>query len=208
MDFTSLGGASTAPVEATPTPGISLNLEKNSFLNLDKAAPALTVVKLCAGWDTAACGQDADLDISVMACHANGKITSGNDIVFYNQPNVQPGISLSPDNRTGAGDGDDETITINLNELDSTITKLICCVTIDKATEKQQTFGMVNNAYVRLVNDSNDKELAKFDLKNDATSTATAMVFAELVKDNGSWSFHTIGEGKIGDLNTLAALFM
>ena len=207
MDFTSLGGAQTpAPVEVAPAaPGISLNLEKNTMLDLAKTAPSLTHVDLCAGWDASACGPDADLDISVFLCNAAGKITKNTDVIFFNNKETT-GIKLNGDNRTGSGDGDDETITIDLTAVEASVNKIVCCVTIADAAKNQQVFGMVNNAYVRLVDKSNDAELAKFDLKTDGSS-ATAMLFAELVRNGGSWVFHTIGEGKCADLNGVAALF-
>lgn len=212
IDFTSMGAGATnpapatAPVEVTPTtPGISLDLDKHNLLNLDKIAPGLTKVDLAAQWDASACGADADLDISVFLCHEDGKIHSGDDVIFYNHKDVN-GIHLDKDNRTGAGDGDDETISMDLNAINPSIHKIVCCVTIDKATERHQTFGMVTNSLVRLVNKDTNAEIARYSLKEDC-KTATAIVFAELVKDNGSWVFHTIGEGLVADLNGIAARF-
>lgn len=206
IDFTSLGAGVEAPQETVPaTPGISLDLKKNALLDLGKAAPGLTKVDLCAGWDVSASGTDFDLDISVLACHEGGKILSSNDVIFYNHKEV-PGVSLNGDNRTGAGDGDDEIISIILSEVDPSVSKLVCCVTIDQATARHQTFGMVSNSYVRLVNKETGAEIAKFVLKDDY-ATSTAIVFAELVRVNGNWVFHTIGEGLVGDLNQVAARF-
>lgn len=207
INFTNIGSDASAPVEVAPAPvpGISLNLAKNSILDLAKAAPSLSKVDLCAGWDIAMGGADFDLDISVFLCNAAGKITSGADVVFYNNKAV-PGVTLNGDNRTGAGDGDDEIISIDLNAVAPSVNKIVCCVTIDQAVARRQTFGMVSNSYVRLVNKDNGNELCKFVLKDDC-STDTAVVFAELVRDGGSWVFHTIGEGKQADLNGLAAMF-
>ena len=126
-------------------------------------------------------------------------------MIFYNHKDV-PGVSLNGDNRTGAGDGDDEIISIILSEVDPSVSKLVCCVTIDQAAARHQTFGMVSNSYVRLVNKETGAEIAKFVLKDDY-ATSTAIVFAELVRDNGNWVFHTIGEGLVGDLNQVAARF-
>ena len=209
INFTSLGG----PANPTPTPtevapatgGVSLDLEKNTILDLAKAAPGLTKVDLCAGWDISAGGADFDLDISAFLLNEAGKITSASDVIFYNNKTA-PGIHLNGDNRTGAGDGDDEVINLDLAALSPSIHKVICAVTIDQAITRRQTFGMVNNSYVRLVNSENNSELCKFQLKDDY-STDTAVVFAELVKDGSTWAFHTIGEGKQADLNGIAALF-
>ena len=107
INFTSLGG----PANPTPTPtevapatgGVSLDLEKNTILDLAKAAPGLTKVDLCAGWDISAGGADFDLDISAFLLNEAGKITSASDVIFYNNKTA-PGIHLNGDNRTGAGD--------------------------------------------------------------------------------------------------------
>lgn len=205
INFNTLGDA-PAPVEVAPAPaGISLNLSKNSVLDLSKAAPGLSKVKLCAGWDVASGGADFDLDISCFLLHAGNKITSAADVIFYNNMSTA-GIRLEGDNRTGAGEGDDETINIDLAAVDASVEKIVCCVTIDQAMTRRQTFGMVANSYVRLVNSDTNAELCRFELKDNG-STDTAVVFAELVRDGGSWSFHTIGEGKQADLNGLAAMF-
>ena len=206
INFTSSGGEVSTPTEVTPTQsGISLNLEKNTVLDLAKAAPSLNNVDLCAGWDIAVSGVDFDLDISVFLLNEAGKITSASDVVFYNNP-VANGIQLNGDNRTGAGEGDDETITLNLQAVSPTVNKIVCAVTIDQALARRQTFGMVNNSYVRLVNKDTGSELCKFQLKDDY-STDTAVVFAELVRNGASWAFHAIGQGKQADLNGIAALF-
>lgn len=206
IDFTSMGGSTAAPVEVAPAAsGISLNLTKNTLLDLTKAAPGLTQVDLCAGWDIATAGATFDLDISVIVCHEDGKIYSGNDVIFYNHKNV-PGISLEGDNRTGAGDGDDEIIHIDLPQMEPSVRKLVCCVTIDQAETRHQTFGMVSNSYVRLVNRENGQEILRYSLERDCSS-ATGVVFAELIRENGKLVFHTIGEGVVGDLNQIAARF-
>ena len=160
---------------------------------------------MAAGWDTSVAGPAYDLDIANFLVWTDGKIHSANDVIFYNNKTA-PGVMLLGDNRTGQGDGDDETIQINLNEIPSNIQKIVCTVTIDKAIEKGQTFGMVNNSYVRLINRDTGRELCKFELK-DNFSTETAIVFAELVRNDTGWTFHTIGQGKQADLNGLASLF-
>ena len=206
INFTSMTGAPATPTEVAPAPaGVSLNLEKNTILDLAKAEPGLERVDLCAGWDLAAGGVDFDLDIAAFMLNEAGKITSGADVIFYNNK-AAAGIQLNGDNRTGAGDGDDEIISIDLNALAPNVAKIVCTVTIDQAVARRQTFGMVNNSYVRLVNKDKGNELCRFQLKDDY-STDTAVIFAELVKDNGSWVFHAIGEGKQADLNGIAALF-
>ena len=208
-----------APVEAVPTTppagaeavalpggGVTLNLQKNTFLDLTKRNPGLSKVKLGAGWDIAQGGADFDLDISAFLLNANGKISSGADVVFFNNMNV-PGVRLNGDNRTGAGEGDDETIDIDLAAIAPTVQKVVFCVTIADAAARMQTFGMVQNSYVRLMDAAQgDKEICRFVLKDDY-ATATAMIFAELERNGNEWNFKTIGEGKQGDLNTIATMY-
>lgn len=191
---------------ALPNGGVTLNLAKNTVLDLTKRNPGLSKVKLGAGWDVAQTGVDFDLDISAFLLNANGKITSGSDVIFFNNMTA-PGVHLNGDNRTGAGEGDDEIIDIDLSAISPSVTKIVFCVTIADAIARRQTFGMVNNAYVRLMDAAQgDKELCRFILKEDA-STDTAVIFAELSKNGADWEFKTIGEGKQGDLNTIATIY-
>ena len=116
-------------------------------------------------------------------------------------------IALSGDNRTGAGDGDDETINIELDKIDLNIAKIVFVVTIHEAMAKRQTFGMINNSYVRLVDlEQNGKEICRFNLKENG-STATSIIFAELIRTGAEWQFKAVGEGKIADLNGVLALY-
>lgn len=200
-----------APAESTPIPvatgvPVTLDLSKGAVLDLTKRNPGLTKVKVGAGWDVAQSGTDFDLDISAFLLSDAGKITSGNDVIFYNHMQMA-GIQLSGDNRTGAGNGDDETINVDLSAIPAQYSKIVFCVSIDQAVARRQTFGMVQNAYIRLMDAANgDKELCRFSLRDDY-STDTAVIFAELRRNNGDWDFATLGEGKQGDLNTLAAYF-
>ncbi|ENZ01342.1 hypothetical protein HMPREF1092_02051 [Clostridium thermobutyricum] len=186
--------------------GVSLNLQKNDILDLTKRNPGLTAVKLAAGWDVAQNGQDFDLDIAAFLLDANNKFNTVSNVIFFNNKNGQ-GISLRGDNRTGAGDGDDEIMDINLSQISPEIMKIVFVVTISNAMQKRQTFGMVNNSYVRLLDAANgDREVCKFNLREDG-STATSVIFAELTRDGGEWQFRAIGDGKIADLNGVLALF-
>lgn len=183
-----------------------LNLQKNDILDLTKRNPGLKKVTLGAGWDVANGGVDFDLDIAAFMLDANNKFNSVSNVIFFNNKQGQ-GIELSGDNRTGAGDGDDETITIDLDMIDPSRQKIVFVVTIHEAQSKRQTFGMVNNSYVRLLDTANnDKELCRFNLKSDG-STATSVIFAELYRDMGEWQFKAVGEGKIADLNGILALY-
>ena len=184
-----------------------LNLNKNDILDLTKKNPGLKKVRLGAGWDIANNGLDYDLDIAAFLLDANNKFNTVSNVIFFNNK-VGQGISLAGDNRTGAGAGDDETINIELDKIDSNIAKIVFVVTIHEAMAKRQTFGMINNSYVRLVDlDQNGKELCRFNLKENG-STVTSVIFSELYKQNGEWQFKAIGEGKIADLNGILGIYM
>ena len=208
IDFSSLGTptqSNNVQEVVSSSPGITLTLNKGSVLDLQKAAPSLENLDLGAGWDTAAFGEAFDLDITAFLLNANNKITGANDVIYFNNPKGN-GIKLNGDNRTGEGDGDDEVISVQLSQISPSVQKIIFSVVIFQAREKGQTFGQVNNSYIRLVNKNNGSEVAKFQLKNDF-STETAVIFGELVRNGDAWLFHAIGEGLDADLNQLAQRF-
>ena len=185
----------------------ALNLKKNDILNLAKKNPGLKKVILGAGWDVASGGQDFDLDIAAFLLNANGKVQNiPDDVIFFNNMQGQ-GIYLEGDNRTGAGEGDDERIRIDLESISAHVQKIVFVVTIHEAQAKRQTFGMVENSYVRLVDlENNKREICRFNLKENG-STATSVIFAELNRKGSEWQFKAIGEGKIADLNGVLALY-
>ena len=186
----------------------ALNLKKNDILNLTKKEPGLEKVVLGAGWDISLNGSTFDLDISAFLLGQNGKVNNVNeDVIYFNTMNSQ-GIKLCGDNRTGVGEGDDERIEIDLRQIKESVSKIIFVVTIFEAREKRQTFGMIDNSYIRLLDEKNgEKEICRFNLKENG-STATAVVFAELFKENNEWHFKALGDGKIADLNGILSLYM
>ena len=134
IDFGAMGAAAPATstpltdvTPAAPTAGITLDLNKGDMLNISKTNPGLTRVRLGAGWDVAEAGNSFDLDIAAFICGPNGKITSGADVVYFNNKTSQ-GVTLNGDNRTGAGDGDDETIDIDLSAVPASVTKIAFAV--------------------------------------------------------------------------------
>lgn len=185
-----------------------LNLKKNDILNLTKKEPGLEKVVLGAGWDISLNGSSFDLDISAFLLGQNAKVNNVNeDVIYFNNMNSQ-GIKLCGDNRTGVGEGDDERIEIDLRQIKESVSKIIFVVTIFEAREKRQTFGMIDNSYIRLLDEKNgEKEICRFNLKENG-STATAVVFAELFKENNEWHFKALGDGKIADLNGILSLYM
>ena len=184
-----------------------LNLNKNDILDLTKRNPGLKKVSLGAGWDIANNGLDYDLDIAAFLLDSNNKFNTVSNIIFFNNKESQ-GISLAGDNRTGAGEGDDEVININLEEINPNIAKIVFVTTIHEAQAKRQTFGMVENSYIRLLDaKNNEKEVCRFNLKEDG-STSTSVIFAELFRDGFEWQFKAVGEGKMADLNGILSLYM
>lgn len=186
----------------------ALNLKKNDVLNLTKKNPGLTEVILGAGWDVANNGFDFDLDIAAFLLNENGKVAHiPDDVIFFNNMKGQ-GIELLGDNRTGAGEGDDERIKMDLTQIRSDIQKIVFVITIHEAQSKRQTFGMVENSFIRLLDSkNNEKEVCKFNLKENS-STATSVIFAEIYRDGMEWQFKAIGEGRIADLNGILSLYM
>ena len=184
-----------------------LNLNKNDILDLTKRNPGLKKVSLGAGWDIANNGLDYDLDIAAFLLDSNNKFNTVSNIIFFNNKESQ-GISLAGDNRTGAGEGDDERIRIDLESISAHVQKIVFVVTIHEAQAKRQTFGMVENSYVRLLDEeNNEREICRFNLKENG-STVTSVIFSELYKQNGEWQFKAIGEGKIADLIGILGIYM
>ena len=152
-------------------------------------------------------GNAFDLDGSAFLLKADGKVRGDADFVFYNNlKSVEGAVAHSGDNRTGAGDGDDETVTINLAAVPANVERIAICVTIHEADARRQNFGMVQKAFVRCVNASGNTEIARFDLSEDG-SAETAMVFGEVYRNGGDWKFKAVGQGFKGGLGPLASSF-
>ena len=185
-----------------------LNLNKNDILDLTKKNPGLKQVVLGAGWDVATNGQDFDLDIAAFLLNSQNKVENiPQDVIFFNNMAGQ-GILLEGDNRTGFGEGDDERIQIDLTQIESYVQKILFIVTIHEAHLKRQTFGMVENPYIRLLDvEHQEKEICRFNLRENG-STATSVIFAELYRQGSEWQFKALGEGKIADLNGLLRLYI
>lgn len=186
--------------------GQTLNLQKNVILDLTKKNPGLKKVILGAGWDISKGGDSFDLDIAAFMLDKNDKFNTVDNVIFFNNK-VGQGIALEGDNRTGIGNGDDERINIDLSQISNDICKIVFVVSIDKAREKRQTFGMIDNSYVRLLDvENNEKEICRFNLKENG-STATSVIFANLYREGSEWQFKAVGEGMIADLNGVLALY-
>ena len=184
---------------------MALSLSKGGNLSLTKEAPGMTKVLVGLGWDARSTdGQDFDLDASAFLLKADGKVRAETDFIFYNQlKSVDGSVEHTGDNRTGEGDGDDEAIKVDLSKVPADIDRIAFTVTIHEAEARKQNFGQVRNAFIRIVNQDNNNEVARYDLAEDA-STETAMIFAELYRNGTEWKFRAIGQGFKGGLKPLA----
>lgn len=194
---------------------MGISLSKGSKINLSKEFGAgtgeggLSELTIGLGWDTNKYDgvDDFDLDASIFILGADGKVTGEKDFVYYNNSTgANGGIIHSGDNRTGDGDGDDETIEVNLGVIPSTVDKIAFTVTIHDADTRNQNFGQVSNAYVRILNKATGEEIVRYDLEEDF-STETAIVVAELYNKSGDWRFSAVGSGYAGGLGALATSF-
>lgn len=185
-----------------------VSLSKGANVSLSKEAPGLTAVRVGLGWDTRVTdGSAFDLDASVFVLAADGKVASDADFIFYNNKTGAGGaVEHQGDNTTGEGAGDDEVVKVNLAKLPASVTKLAFAVTIHDADARKQNFGMVSNAYIRVLNEAGGSEIARYDLSEDA-STETAMIFGELYRNGDEWKFKAIGQGFAGGLGPLARSF-
>ncbi|WP_455011329.1 TerD family protein [Haemophilus parahaemolyticus] len=184
---------------------MSVSLSKGGNVSLSKSAPGLTKLVIGLGWDTRSTdGSEFDLDGSAFLLTSNGKVRSDSDFIFYNNLAAADGsVEHTGDNRTGEGDGDDESLIVHLDKLPASIDKIAVTVTIHEAESRKQNFGQVSNAFIRCVNSDNNQEIARFDLTEDA-STETAMIFGEIYRHNGEWKFRAVGQGFAGGLAALA----
>jgi tellurium resistance protein TerD len=184
---------------------MAISLQKGGNVNLSKEAPGLTKMMVGLGWDVRATdGSAFDLDGVVFMLNQSGKVRGDGDFIFYNNLKSPDGsVTHSGDNRTGAGEGDDETVTIDLTRVPADVDKIVIAVTIHDAEARRQNFGMVGKAFVRCVNAANNSEIARYDLSEDS-STETAMIFGEVYRNGADWKFRAIGQGFAGGLAPLA----
>jgi len=187
---------------------MALTLQKGGNVSLTKTSPGLTKIRVGLGWDARSTDGGAfDLDASALLLGADGKVRSSDDFIFYNQPKSADGsVVYNGDNRTGAGDGDDETVDVNLAGVPADVDRIAVTVSIDQFAERGQSFGQVRNAYIRVVNAENDEELVRYDLSEDY-SMETALVFADLYRNGEEWKFKAVGQGYADGLGGIARDF-
>jgi tellurium resistance protein TerD len=184
---------------------MAVSLTKGGNISLSKTDPTLKNLIIGLGWDARPTdGADFDLDASAFMVKEDGKVRSDNDFIFYNQTKSTCGsIEHTGDNRTGVGDGDDESVIVLLDKIPADIQRVVFVVTIHDAEARKQNFGQVSKAYVRVVNKDSSSEVARYDLSEDA-SIETAMVFGEIYKHGAEWKFKAVGQGYAGGLAALA----
>ncbi|GAA4840966.1 TerD family protein [Kitasatospora terrestris] len=184
---------------------MGVTLAKGGNVSLTKEAPGLTSVIVGLGWDVrATSGAAFDLDASALLCDGSGRVLSDQHFVFYNNLRSPEGsVEHSGDNLTGGGDGDDEQIRVDLAAVPPTVAKVVFPVSIYDADQRRQSFGQVRNAFIRVVNEADGSEVARYDLSEDA-STETAMVFGELYRYGTEWKFRAIGQGYASGLRGIA----
>lgn len=188
---------------------MAISLKKGQKVDLTKSNPGLTNVIVGLGWDTNKYdgGSSFDLDAACFLVGANGKVSSDNDFIFYNNPKDAAGsITHLGDNKTGDGDGDDEKIRIELSKVPTSVEKINFTVTIHEAVQRCQNFGQVSNAFIRICNENNNEELIRYDLSEDY-SIETAVVVAEIYRNNAEWKFSAIGSGFEGGLTAFCNNF-
>lgn len=184
---------------------MSVSLSKGGNVSLSKADPGLTKVLIGLGWDTRTTdGADFDLDASAFLLAPGDRVKDDGDFIFYNNLKSADGsVEHTGDNLTGEGDGDDESLKVDLSRVPERIQKIAVAVTIHDGESRHQSFGMVSNAFIRVVNDLTGRELARYDLTEDA-STETAMIFGEVYRHGAEWKFRAVGQGYKGGLGPLA----
>ncbi|WP_329131687.1 TerD family protein [Streptomyces sp. NBC_01476] len=186
---------------------MGVTLAKGGNVSLSKAAPNLTQVQIGLGWRArSTTGADFDLDASALLC-ANGRVLGDEYFVFYNNLKSPEGsVEHTGDDLVGGSGGDDETILVDLSLVPAAVDKVVFPVSIYDADARVQTFGQVSDAYIRVLNQADGVELARYDLTEDA-STETAMIFGELYRYGGEWKFRAVGQGYASGLRGIALDF-
>lgn len=184
---------------------MGVSLTKGGNVSLTKEAPGLTAIIVGLGWDTRTTdGTDFDLDASAILLNNTDKAVSDQHFVFFNNLKSPDGsVEHTGDNLTGEGEGDDEQIKINLAGVPAEVEKIVFPVSIYDAEGRSQSFGQVRNAFIRIINQAGETEIARYDLSEDA-STETAMVFGEVYRNGAEWKFRAVGQGWASGLAGIA----
>jgi tellurium resistance protein TerD len=184
---------------------MGVSLTKGGNVSLTKQAPGLSAVVIGLGWDErTTSGQAFDLDASALMLTPAGRILSDSHFVFFNNLTSPDGsVEHTGDNLTGAGEGDDEQINVDLRLVPVEVDRIVFAVSIYDADSRGQNFGQVRNAFIRVINQADGAELTRYDLSEDASSE-TAMIFGELYRHAGDWKFRAVGQGYSSGLAGIA----
>ncbi len=184
---------------------MTVSLSKGSNVSLTKEAPGLTAVSIGLGWDArTTTGTDFDLDASAIMVDSSGQVLSDGHFIFFNNKTSPDGsVEHAGDNLTGEGDGDDETIKVNLAKVPTEVDRIVFPVSVYDGAARSQGFGQVRNAFIRVINDAGGAEITRYDLSEDA-STETAMLFGELYRNGPEWKFRAVGQGYASGLAGIA----
>jgi tellurium resistance protein TerD len=187
---------------------MAISLKKGENTSLSDAAPGMTKMAVGLGWNArTTSGETFDLDASAFMLNEGDKVSSDAHFIFYNQNTSPEGsVKYLGDNRTGDGEGDDETIVIQLDRVPTNILKIAVCVTIHSAVERRQNFGQVAGAFIRCIDASNNNEIARFDLSEDF-SVETSVVFGTIYRHAQTWKFRAVGQGYSGGLDELCRVY-
>ncbi|MDX6255204.1 MAG: tellurium resistance protein TerD [Frankiales bacterium] len=189
---------------------MAVSLTKGGNISLTKEAgpSGLAAVTVGLGWDArTTTGEAFDLDASAILCNDTGKARTDEDFVFYGHLTSGDGTVVHQgDERTGETAGDDEQIKVNLAGVAADVDKIVFSASIYEADKRGQSFGQVRKAYIRIVNDADGSELARYDLSEDA-STEAAMLFGELYRNGAEWKFRAVGQGYQSGLAGIAKDF-
>lgn len=192
---------------------MAINLQKGQRVDLTKGNPGLSKIMVGLGWDPVqksggggglfgglfggggSSGANVDCDASVILLGANDKLQNNNDVIYFGNLKSKDGsVTHSGDNLTGDGDGDDEQVSIELSKVPTQVEKLVFIVNIYDATKRKQHFGMIRNAFIRVVNPSNNQELIKYNLTDDY-SGKTSLIVGEIYRHGNEWKFAAVGTG-------------
>ncbi|MFC5469371.1 TerD family protein [Cohnella suwonensis] len=180
---------------------MTISLVKGQKIDLTKGNAGLTKLVVGLGWNPVekkgffgSKKVDIDCDASALLLDENGKLQGKNLVCFHNLKSPEGSVVHSGDNRTGEGDGDDEQINIDLPRVPANIHKILMVVNIYDCVNRKQDFGMISTAYIRVLNQSNNEELVRFNL-TDSYAGKTALIVGEIYRHNGEWKFNAIGEG-------------
>jgi tellurium resistance protein TerD len=187
---------------------MAVSLTKGGNVSLTKEAPGMTAVLVGLGWDArTTTGTDFDLDASAIMVNSDGKVLSDSHFIFFNNKTSPDGsVEHTGDNLTGEGDGDDETIKVDLTAVPADVAKIVFPVSVYEGQVRKQGFGQVRNAFIRIVNQAGGAEIARYDLTEEA-STETAMLFGELYRNGAEWKFRAVGQGYSSGLAGIAQDF-